>query len=389
MNVAFIPARGGSKSIPMKNIKLMAGKPLVYWVVKAACECEEIDAVYVSSDSFDIRDTVAAFDFKKLKVIGRSAESATDTATTESAMLEFASNAICENIALIQATSPLLTSSDLSKGFAAMADGADSVLSVVRQNRFIWCREANNFALPVNYDFSNRPRRQDFEGFLVENGAFYITTRKALIGSQSRISGRIGTVEMSAESYYEIDEPEDWMVVEELLKRKTLFYGTMTVKMFLTDCDGTLTDGGMYYGAIGETLKKFNTRDGVGLRLLRERGIITGMITGEDSEIARKRAEKLHLDEVLTGVTDKLEAIKALCGKYGILLSETAYIGDDINDLEALAHVGIGFCPADATPQVKAAAGHITQAMGGFGAVREAAEFILSRCENDVRFSNP
>ena len=124
MNVAFIPVRGGSKSIPLKNIKPICGKPLVYWTIKAACGCRHIDRVYVATDSGKIRDTVKSFKkgieaeiFSKAEVIGRSAESASDTASTEFAMLEFAKNNEFENIVLIQATSPLLRASDLDRGF--------------------------------------------------------------------------------------------------------------------------------------------------------------------------------------------------------------------------------------------------------------------------------
>lgn len=146
MNVAFIPVRGGSKSIPLKNIKSIGGRPLVYWTVKAACGCKYIDKVYIATDSDRIKDTVESFKtgveaelFSKVCVISRSAESASDTASTEFAMLEFAQNYEFDNIVLIQATSPLLGSNDLERGFAAFNEkGTDSVLSVVLQKRFHW-----------------------------------------------------------------------------------------------------------------------------------------------------------------------------------------------------------------------------------------------------------
>ena len=126
MNVAFIPVRGGSKSIPLKNIKPICGKPLVYWTVKAACGCKYIDKVYVATDSDKIKETVESFKagieaelFKKVEVIGRSAESASDIASTEFAMLEFAGNYDFDNIVLVQATSPLLQADDLDHGFEA------------------------------------------------------------------------------------------------------------------------------------------------------------------------------------------------------------------------------------------------------------------------------
>jgi len=218
--IAFIPLRGGSKSIPLKNIKKIAGKPLAYWVIDAALNCVLIDKVIVSTDSNLIRDKINKIRSKKLEVITRSSETATDTATIESAMLEFAnSNKKFDYIVLIQATSPLLESCHLEEGIKKyFKHKYDSLLSVVRQKRFIW--EKNNEGVkPVNYDPFNRPRRQEWDGLLVENGAFYITSRENLLKTKCRVSGNIGAYEMPEQTYFELDEPSDWMIVEELLKK--------------------------------------------------------------------------------------------------------------------------------------------------------------------------
>ncbi|MCM1235253.1 MAG: acylneuraminate cytidylyltransferase [Ruminococcus flavefaciens] len=390
MNVAFIPVRGGSKSIPFKNIKPICGKPLVYWTVKATCECQYIDKVYVATDSEEIKEVVNSFckEFPqimkcKIEVIERSAESAQDTASTEFAMLEFAANYEFDNIVLVQATSPLLTGEDLKRGMESFQNSdTDSVLSVVRQKRFRWNIDSDGFVTPMNYDVFNRPRRQEFAGDLVENGAFYISSKENLLRSKNRISGRIRAVEMRADSFFEIDEPSDWVIIEALMqkngmKRSTNFYN---VQMFLTDCDGCLTDGGMYYTERGDELKKFNTKDGMGFQLLREKGIITGIITGEDMDLNRRRASKLKLDEVYGGVKDKLSVIKDLCAKYGIRPEDVVYVGDDINDLAAMQFVGHGCTVADAQKDIRDAATYITTAKGGDGAIREIIDLILS-CE--------
>lgn len=224
-NIVFIPVRGGSKSIPLKNIKPLCGKPLVYWTVRAACGCGKVDEVFVATDSEAIRKTVLSFqeegdDFRKVTVVGRSPETASDTASTESAMLEFAEAHEFENIVLVQATSPLLTSDDLDRGFAAFAKpGVDSVFSVVRQKHFHWALDADGYAYPTNYDVFHRPRRQEFEGYLVENGAFYITSRARLLATKNRVSGNIKTVEMCEDSFFEIDEPSDWVIIEALMQK--------------------------------------------------------------------------------------------------------------------------------------------------------------------------
>ncbi len=228
MNVAFIPVRGGSKSIPLKNIKPFNGRPLVFWTLKAACCCDSIDKVYVATDSGQIRETVESFKrgadaetFAKAEVIGRSTESASDTASTESVMLEFAPNHEFDAIALVQATSPLLRSEDLKRGFEVFnEEGVDSVLSVVRQKRFCWACNERGYVKPINYDVFHRPRRQDFEGYLVENGAFYITSKECLLKYGNRLSGNIKAVEMDGDTYFEIDELSDWVINEALMKSK-------------------------------------------------------------------------------------------------------------------------------------------------------------------------
>lgn len=383
MNVAFIPVRGGSKSIPLKNIKEIAGKPLVYWTVKAANDCRYLDKVYVATDNDKIKETVEMFKMEKVTVIGRSEETASDTATTESAMLEFAANYEFDNIVLIQATSPLLTVKDLDGGFALyQQDKTDSVLSVVRQKRFCWSTDGQGHATPINYDIYHRPRRQEFDGFLVENGAFYITGRETLLTTRNRISGRIRPYEMDETTYFEIDEPSDWVIIEEQLKKRLAkenkgLEEIPEIKLFLTDCDGCLTDGGMYYSENGDELKKFSTLDGMGFRLLRERGIVTGIITGEARELNRKRAEKLKVDILRMGVSDKAAVIRELSKEYGIPLESIAYVGDDINDLGAVKLVGWGCCVANAMESVKQTAKYISHAKGGSGAIREIIDHIL------------
>lgn len=382
MNVAFIPVRGGSKSIPLKNIREIAGKPLVYWTAKAADDCEEIERVYVATDSSEIRETVESFALDKVRVIDRSADSASDTASTEMAMLEFAEEHDFDNIVLIQATSPLLTAEDIRGGFIEFyKQGTNSVLSAVRQKRFQWKIDETGCAVPVNYDVFHRPRRQEFDGYLVENGAFYIISKELLIKSGNRLAGNIRIYEMDESTYFEIDEPNDWMIIEKQLeaRAKKKEVEIPEIKMFLTDCDGCLTDGGMYYSENGDELKKFNTLDGMGFKLLREKGILTGIITGETMELNKYRAKKLQVDIYKEGVQNKLAVVRRLCEEYDIDLRNVAYIGDDINDLDIVKAVGFGCSVANGAPDVKETAKYVTVKSGGQGAVREVVDIIVGR----------
>lgn len=215
--IAFIPARGGSKSIPLKNIKEMAGKPLLYWTVRAAQDCSMIKDIYISTDADYIAEISMGFKFSKLKVVKRSAESSTDSAPTEMAVAEFVKDRFFKNIVLIQPTSPLLTSNDLLRGIKQFQDFKfDSLLSLVKQKRFLW-KDFSGVAKPINYNPDCRPLRQEFKGQLVENGAFYIFSREGFLKYKSRLFGKIGWIEMGEGSYFEIDEYEDFIIAEQLL----------------------------------------------------------------------------------------------------------------------------------------------------------------------------
>lgn len=149
------------------------------------------------------------------------------------------------------------------------------------------------------------------------------------------------------------------------------------IKLFISDVDGTLTDGGMYYTANGEMMKKFNTRDAVGFRLLKEQNIAVALITGEDSDIVRSRANKLNIELVYCGITDKVTVLKQLCTELHIQAQQVAYVGDDINDLEIMQNVGLSFAVSDAESIILNVATIKLTKSGGAGAVREAANYIL------------
>ena len=155
------------------------------------------------------------------------------------------------------------------------------------------------------------------------------------------------------------------------------------VRLLCVDVDGVLTDAGMYYGPDGEVLKKFNTRDGMGLARIRQLGIAVAIISGEDSAIVHARAAKLKIDDVYCGASNKRVAIDELCDKHGLQLDEVAFIGDDLNDLPALECVGLACAVADAAEPVQELAHFITKRRGGDGAVRELCEFLIATRAGD------
>jgi 3-deoxy-D-manno-octulosonate 8-phosphate phosphatase (KDO 8-P phosphatase) len=141
--------------------------------------------------------------------------------------------------------------------------------------------------------------------------------------------------------------------------------------------DGVLTDAGMYYSESGDEWKKFNTRDGMGIKLLQRAGLITSIVTQERTRLVARRADKLAIPELHQGVMDKLSVIRDMAIRHGISLAQVAYIGDDVNDMEALQAVGLSAAPADGLPQVLGVVDYVCRQKGGEGAVRELAEMIL------------
>lgn len=381
--VAFIPARGGSRGIPLKNIEIIAGRPLIYWVASAASRSRFVSQVCIATESREIRGCVESLSLNKVHVVDRSAQTATDDASSESAMLEFAREREFDIIVFIQATSPLLDTQHIDAAIARfLNEGFDSLLTVVRTKRFLW-KELEDRVLPANYDASRRPRRQDWNGQLVENGALYITSKARLLDSGLRLSGRIGAFEMPAETYIELDEPDDWAYLDHVLRAKHNVQGELAdaarrVRMLCTDVDGTLTDGGMYYSEKGEVMKRFNTRDAFGLRLLREQGIAVGLITSEDSDIVRSRARKMNIDEVHLGITDKESFVEQLLSDRSVNWREVAYVGDDMNDMGVIRRAGLSACPHDSPSALRRAAHYVCQKNGGQGAVREVCDMILA-----------
>mgnify|MGYP006092942939 CR=1 FL=1 len=214
--IALIPLRGGSKSIVDKNIKEIAGKPLCEWTLRAAVESKFIDQVFVSTDSNKIKKVVEGLNLD-IKIIDRPDILATDEASTESVMLHFMDQVDFDCLVTIQATSPLLESHHLDSALEYFhSKDFDSLLSAVRTKRFFWHDDGR----AINYSPHTRPRRQDFKGTLMENGAFYITKNAILKGMSCRLGGRIGLYEMPIETALEIDEKSDWDSISEILKKK-------------------------------------------------------------------------------------------------------------------------------------------------------------------------
>ncbi|HOI90170.1 MAG TPA: acylneuraminate cytidylyltransferase family protein [Candidatus Rifleibacterium sp.] len=221
---AFIPARGGSKSIPKKNIKLFCNQPLIFWSLTALEQTVEIEKIVVATDSEEIEKIVQSFGLQKSLIYRRLAENAQDMSSSESVMLEFLESRNCEVkdddiFMLVQATSPLTQPIHFANALRIFKSSSyDSMLTCVRVKRFFWNPEGTS----KNYDYRARPRRQDFKGELLENGAFYINTAGNIRAYKNRLCGAIGIFEMPEYTAVDIDEEDDWHVAENLMRKYVL-----------------------------------------------------------------------------------------------------------------------------------------------------------------------
>ncbi|PWH82798.1 cytidyltransferase [Algibacter marinivivus] len=374
--IGFIPLRKGSKGISNKNKRKMVGRPLFTWVLGEAI-FSNLDEVYVYTDDEDIIDFInKEYHWTdKVKALKRSDISATDTASTETAMNEF-----CESIdynfdtfCLLQATSPFTRKDDINNCLAKLNDGYDSALTVVNTHRFLW----NEDGKPINYNPLERPRRQDFEGLLIENGAVYTVTKEALKTHKNRIGEKTAVVKMPEDSLLEIDSESDWIAIESLLiERQKREKESKKITHLVLDVDGVFTDGTITYTKDGEHTKSFDMRDGMGLEILRQFGIQVMIMTSENSQLVAKRMEKLKLKHVFLGVKDKYTLLKSIINDADISISNVAYVGDDVNDLTNICSVGWSLAPNNATDIVKANADVVLSKNSGAGAIREACQFI-------------
>lgn len=377
--IGFIPIRKNSKGILFKNKKKMLGRPLFSWVLTEAV-FSDLDEVYVFTDDTEIINYIEKEYHwtSKVKALLRNDENASDTASTESAMLEFTEliNYDFDILCLLQVTSPMTTATDINTVLTKIeTEFFDSVLTVVNSHRFCW----NADGTPQNYDVYNRPRRQDFEGLLVENGAVYATTKAAFSVSKNRLSGRIGMVKMHESSLIEIDSMTDWKIVEELLaSRLKKSKKHQRIDYLVLDVDGVFTNGQVFYSAEGELAKGFDMRDGMGLEILRQNQVEVVVITSENSELVAARMKKLQIENTFLGVKDKYAFLQ-----YYTKLKETsfhalAYMGDDVNDLANICAVAWSFAPANATDMIIRNADYLLTKSSAAGAIREACEKIIA-----------
>ncbi|RXN19766.1 N-acylneuraminate cytidylyltransferase-like protein [Labeo rohita] len=377
---ALILARGGSKGIPLKNIKMLAGVPLIGWVIRAALDSGVFDSVWVSTDHAEIARVTKSWGAE----VHRSPEVSKDSSSSLETIKEFSRlhpdvDVICN----IQATSSCLHPRHLKEAVEYITKGGcDSVFSVVRRHHFRWqeveegdcqCTKA------LNLNPAHRPRRQDWSGELCENGSFYFAT-KELIDKGLLQGGKMKYFEMKPEHSVDIDVDIDWPVAEQRVLRYGYFGKDKpeVVKLLLCNVSGCLTDGQIYMTAKGDEMVSINTRDQAGINMLKKEDVKVILI--EKDPITKALAKKLSTRIgclLLQDMDDILKEVQKRMKKERLEWKEVAYLGNDEPDVKCLELAGLSAAPMDAPTIAHNHAKYICRNTAGHGAVREFAEHIL------------
>ncbi len=388
--LALIPARGGSKGVPRKNLRCVGGQPLVVRAVRAALGARRVGRVVVSTDAAEIAEAARA---AGAGVLGRPAEFASDEASSESALLhaldelERAEGYRPRLIAFVQCTAPLLRAEDIDGTLGELErECADSALAVTRTHGFLWRRGAYGGASGVNHDPCRRPRRQEREAEYLETGAVYAMRVDGFRAARHRFFGKVALYEMPRERVLEIDDEQDLRLAELLVRGAAPEAAALPdpVAALVFDFDGVFTDNRLLVNGDGVEAVACSREDGFGIGELRAAGMPMLVLSAERNAVVEVRCRKLGL-ECRSGVAHKLEVLRAWARERAIDLSRTVYLGNDRNDLECLEAVGCGVVVGDAHPSVLSAARIRLTRPGGQGAIRELSDLVLNHSRGALR----
>uniref|UniRef100_A0A8C3ADW8 N-acylneuraminate cytidylyltransferase n=2 Tax=Cyclopterus lumpus TaxID=8103 RepID=A0A8C3ADW8_CYCLU len=384
---ALILARGGSKGIHLKNIKMLAGVPLLGWVLRAAVDSDMFDSVWVSTDHDEIEKVAKSWG---AKVHRRSPQVSKDSSTSLETIQEFIRiNPEVDVVCHIQATSPCLHPFHLKEALEMITEqGFDSVFAVVRRHQFRWKevkKGSGEITKPFNLDPANRPRRQDWDGELSENGSFYFAT-KDIVNKGLLQGGKLAYYEMLPEYSVDIDVDIDWPVAEQRVLRYG-YFGRATpevVRLMFCNVSGCLTEGRIFLSNSGEEMVSFHTRDTTGIRMLQKEQMEVVLLTSKLDSVSRSLADKLAKRtgcEVVEVGEEPLDDLKPMVEQRKLEWKDVAYMGVDAQDVKCLNLAGLSAVPRDAPVVAVNATKYTCHHAGGAGALREFAEHILLQKE--------
>ncbi|MDT0380876.1 acylneuraminate cytidylyltransferase [Streptomyces sp. DSM 42041] len=404
--LAVIPARGGSKGVPAKNLAEVGGLPLVTRAVRACLGAPLVTDVAVTTDDPGI---AAAASAAGAEIVERPADLADDLATSEAAVLhaldthEARHGHAVDVVLLVQCTSPFVTADDVHGVAAAVTEhGADSALTVAAFHGFVWRETTADDAAAgdghgVNHDKAHRPRRQDRPQDHLETGAAYAMDVAGFRKAGHRFFGRTALVHTDPARVLEIDDPHDLArarALAPLLDGEAVAATGVPaptaqavprrddVDAVVLDFDGTQTDDRVLVDSDGREFVAVHRGDGLGIAALRRDALKLLILSTEENPVVAARARKLRVP-VLHGIDRKDLALKQWCEEQGVAPERVLYVGNDVNDLGCFGLVGWPVAVGSAHDVVRGAARAVTTAPGGAGAIREIASWILGPSLNN------
>jgi N-acylneuraminate cytidylyltransferase len=373
--------------VPRKNLALVGGIPLVGRAVRAALSAPSVTQVIVSTDDMDIATAAKAHG---AGVLMRPPEISGDTASSESALLHALDRLRERNstepdiIVFIQCTSPLVKGEDIERAIETLiSTGADCAFTATEFHGFVWRETGSGQVEAVNHEHHTRLRRQERETQWLENGAVYVMRTKGFLESRHRFFGKIVNVPMPVERSLEVDSPNDLMLVRHTVSSMPDVRSMklpLRIDAVVMDFDGVFTDNTVFVLQDGREAVRCSRADGLGLEMMRDRGIPMLVLSSETNPVVRARCDKLGL-ACLSGSGDKKTTLEHWAQGQGYSLDNIVYLGNDMNDVPALKIAGCPVVVADAHPAAMAHAAMILNSRGGHGAIRELCDLILNRTE--------
>lgn len=386
--LAVIPARGGSKGVPRKNVRLLAGTPLIGHMIYAAKKSRFVDRLVVSTDDNEIAGVSKSLG---AEVIVRPTEISGDKAASELALLHVletlknSSGYTPDILVFLQCTSPLTLPEDIDGTVETLIrEKAGSAFTASRFFHFLWKTNDSGDAVAINHDKLIRPMRQEREAQFLETGSVVALNVQGFTQFRHRFFGKTTFYEVPAERALEIDEPIDFEIAEIILERrqiqnrKELLPKKIGAVVF--DFDGVFTDNRILTDETGKEAVLCNRSDSWGLSEFRKFDIPVIILSTETNPVVQMRAKKLQLS-ALSGAANKGEVLKQWMREKQVSPDEVVYVGNDTNDLPCFDLVSCPIAPADAHPKVRSKAKIILTARGGEGCVREVLDLISSSLE--------
>jgi N-acylneuraminate cytidylyltransferase len=379
LRILIIPARGGSKGIPRKNLKTVNGVSLVERSLRVALK-SKVDQVIVSTDDKEISDAAIKYG---VTLHNRSSENSGDSASTESAILEvvktfestWPSGTV---VGFIQPTSPFVSSKTINECFDLAEQGYSS-FSAKNFHGFVW--EKIGKWMPVNHPLENRLRRQELNEKVVETGAIYCFPLQQFKEKKYRFCSEPKPVLVNNTTGIEIDDISELELANLLATQYEIsdfeFKNIKLPKIIFTDFDGCLTDDKVKVNIFGKESVKANRKDGLAVKRLEKLGIKVVITTSETNEVVATRAKKMKI-EALRGLLNKKDSISTYLEMASLSWDDAWYLGNDVNDLGPMQEVALSFCPLDASVEVFKIADVVLSRRGGEGVLAEIASRVES-----------